>query len=531
MPSKFLLLLCFFTLFSACSSITTQSEINEREKAQSLVADSFPQEYPIVLHPVKNKSKNADVDYLEKAIPDIIEGLLNPTKKEFAYIDLSKYVPKIPKSLDALVTGTNTIFKDYITNQETQQTQFLAILSTNSNSVLSGNTNILVIKITTNAVQTNTYLTNLPYFDKTKYYTFITNEFTGLIDKLSYIPVSVKNQSRLTNTAGATNDRAPEFFMDISGEFKIVSKGSGPNTLNITLKVLYVNEITNRKELSISCREDQVSDRIRNVLKDLRQDFLNRKNGDLIIVSDPEEANIYLDGSYIGKSPLYYPAVIDGPHQIVLLKEGYKQGNVRLQVIADKTNLITTTISSWELGGEILIESKPEKAQVFVDSLFRGTTPLSLTNLELKQEHRVKIVTDQKGFKPYYKNFYLSEADQKVKIKATLKDYEGSHATKKKNAWILTYSSWGLTIGIIGLNIYSHYQSEHYLDLFHAYGTDIYQTQYSSFAALKSGSLTAGILSGIVSGLVTAYALSTENIFLGMDLQKDNTTAIFGVRF
>lgn len=513
-------------LMVSCAPSLTRSDTQLREKARSLIASSYPSEYPLLIGRFRNKSKNKDVDYLAQAIPDILEGLLRPAGKERAYIDLSQVSPVIPKDLNALITSTNDLFSAYATNMASQLTQYQAVIERITNETIQNTTNAVTIAIRTNEILTNLVMTNIAVFNKKLYLSFITNEFPGLVDELSYIPVSVINNSRQTNQV--TNKAV--YSVELWGEYTVISSRSGPNQVRITVTVETRNESTNRRELVVNCREDAVADRMADILKDIRQELLNRPNGDLMIITEPADANIYLDGSYIGKSPLYYPAIPQGTHSLVLLKEGYQQGRLEFKIVPDRTNFISTTINSRPLGGRVEIQSQPTNAQVFLDSLYVGLTPLILTNLELNQAHRIKILTDNAVLKPHYQAFYLRSAEQDIRINAKLKDFEGFSDQAKKRAWGLTYGAWGLTLGIIGANIYFHYQKEHYQDLQSAYGSG-YENGLSLYTSLEGISFTAGIISGIVAGTMTAFALYRQDVFLGFELGPHEPAAVLSVRF
>lgn len=523
-PTLFLSL--FIPFLFSCTTSVTQSDLQTRDKAKNIVSSSYPSEFPIFIGSFKNKSKNKEVDYLEQAIPDIIDGLLNPAKKENAYIDMNKFHPKIPDGLNQFFNSSNSLFSAYGKVTETTLTQISAHTVLETNVMMQNATNVYSYILKTNSLSTNFILSNKTVFNTEMYLQFITNEFPGLVDTLSYIPVSVNNLSRKTNSI--TNQGM--FLLSLDGEFQAVSSKNGPNQVKITIHMKIQNDSTNSRDLFVNCREDEISEKLPTVLKDIRAAFLNRPHGDLILDTNPRDANIYLDGSYIGKSPLYYPALTKGTHSLVLLKEGYQQGRIQVQIVPDMTNLITSSINSWEKGGVLEVKSSPTNSQVFLDSLYVGQTPLTITNLELNKQHRLKILSDTSNLKPYYKEFYLRKIEENLRVKAVLKDYEGSSDVTKRNAWILTYTGWGLTVGIIGLNIYAHYQKEHFLDLRNVYG-NVYDNQVNSFALLEQTSFTAGIISGILSGTLTAYALYTQQIYLGLKMDPFEPAAIIGIRF
>ncbi len=114
----------------------------------------------------------------------------------------------------------------------------------------------------------------------------------------------------------------------------------------------------------------------------------------LDVRTSPSGARIELDGVYQGDSPLKLK-VAPGQHLIVATRDGYieTRGSVNVQA-AGNTRF---DMSLRPLFGLILAESFPSDADVVVDNVFRGKTPVLMTDVPSGQ-HR--IVIKKEGYEP-----------------------------------------------------------------------------------------------------------------------------------
>lgn len=53
--------------------------------------------------------------------------------------------------------------------------------------------------------------------------------------------------------------------------------------------------------------------------------------GSLLVISDPDEAEVRLDGELLGQTPLASRAVASGDHALKIIKEGYKSRSIKIQ--------------------------------------------------------------------------------------------------------------------------------------------------------------------------------------------------------
>jgi hypothetical protein len=102
---------------------------------------------------------------------------------------------------------------------------------------------------------------------------------------------------------------------------------------------------------------------------------LDAQTGDVDIISKPIGAEIFVDGNAYGTTPNTISNLICGAHELQLVFSGYAAHRQEFEILQNKTIVIDTVLSNAE---QVLIESIPSGADVYVDETFRGKTPLRL---------------------------------------------------------------------------------------------------------------------------------------------------------
>lgn len=144
--------------------------------------------------------------------------------------------------------------------------------------------------------------------------------------------------------------------------------------------------------------------------------ILNRDGGKgAIQVTSIPESKIYLNGKYVGNSPL---CLCEGPQlldvgsydlKITPIESGYKSYNTKITLnkgaltVVDRTFEKDSSLSSGSIitlseidsddKAELFITSFPSRAQVVVDSNIEGETPLLMENIT-PSDHEIKIIKD-----------------------------------------------------------------------------------------------------------------------------------------
>jgi CRISPR/Cas system-associated exonuclease Cas4 (RecB family) len=106
-------------------------------------------------------------------------------------------------------------------------------------------------------------------------------------------------------------------------------------------------------------------------------------NGSVTVQSDPDGANVYLDGEMKGLTPVAITGVSPGPHIVRIEKTGYIPYQKDITVTAGSTTIVSAALASVPppTTGSVNIESEPEGANVYLDGGLVGITPLLVSNL------------------------------------------------------------------------------------------------------------------------------------------------------
>jgi len=131
------------------------------------------------------------------------------------------------------------------------------------------------------------------------------------------------------------------------------------------------------------------------------------RTGSLDIDSDPSYAEVYLDGSYRGKTPLTISNLEVGKYQIRISKDGYYDWYSTVQV---KQNITTPVFAQLEpMTGSLYVTSSPRYARVFLDGIERGTAPITIADIEMGW-HEVVII--EKYYRAYVEYLYIYAGEQ-----------------------------------------------------------------------------------------------------------------------
>lgn len=97
---------------------------------------------------------------------------------------------------------------------------------------------------------------------------------------------------------------------------------------------------------------------------------------DITITSEPINAQVYVDGTEVGQTPVTLQ-LLSGDHQIVLKEALYFDSTQLLTVKAGNDETIDYRLNP--LPGQLLLSSTPDGAVVSVNNAYKGTTPVELT--------------------------------------------------------------------------------------------------------------------------------------------------------
>jgi formylglycine-generating enzyme required for sulfatase activity len=102
---------------------------------------------------------------------------------------------------------------------------------------------------------------------------------------------------------------------------------------------------------------------------------LSPQIGTLSVKTTPDKANIYLDGKYLGQSPLKLPGVLAGDHKVKADLKDYSPAEQTVSINDQETNEVNLNLAG--LPGKILVTSVPDGADVSIDGESKGKSTYS----------------------------------------------------------------------------------------------------------------------------------------------------------
>jgi len=126
--------------------------------------------------------------------------------------------------------------------------------------------------------------------------------------------------------------------------------------------------------------------------------------GSIQVTSSPSNAEVYLDGSYQGTTPLLISNVEVGKHTVKVTKKDYYDYGETPQVKENVTTSVFAPLQPIPRTGSIHVTSSPHYARVFLDGIEQGTTPLTITDIE-EGWHEVVIIAEY--YRAYVEYLYV----------------------------------------------------------------------------------------------------------------------------
>lgn len=167
-------------------------------------------------------------------------------------------------------------------------------------------------------------------------------------------------------------------------------------------------------------RSQDLREAVRRLSKSIEQKYLRQWMGDVKIISFPVEAEVYLDGAFIGKSSLAKPLqirdLLEGEYTLRMIAGGYQMHEQPLQIKARALREVEISLRS--LPGSLRIKSEPTGAMVILNGKDIGITPLRLDTVT-EGEYRLGMRLD--NFLPWSRTVQirsgqLSEVDARLEV-------------------------------------------------------------------------------------------------------------------
>ncbi|GEM_PF-2554889 len=130
----------------------------------------------------------------------------------------------------------------------------------------------------------------------------------------------------------------------------------------------------------------------------------SRLNGGLTVNSTPLQSDVYLNNVVYGKTPFTAPKLMRGEYNIEIVKPGYAPWTHNVTIIPGELVSVNATLKKQKTSGttnqygKIKITSNPQLAGVFLDSVYRGTTDLSILQVKTGTH---QLVIRKEGYTTY----------------------------------------------------------------------------------------------------------------------------------
>lgn len=116
------------------------------------------------------------------------------------------------------------------------------------------------------------------------------------------------------------------------------------------------------------------------------------------INTEPDGAEIYIDGEFQGYSDTVLYQLPAGQHEVTLVLEGYSDYRKTVYIQEDMSQSLTHVFEPLPTTGTIIIESAPSNADVYLNGDYRGRTRLTLQEIE---PGRYTVLIKEEGFEDW----------------------------------------------------------------------------------------------------------------------------------
>lgn len=155
------------------------------------------------------------------------------------------------------------------------------------------------------------------------------------------------------------------------------------------------------------------------VLAQLTQ--LKPKGGELEVRSEPSEGKVYLDGKYMGETPLFLPHLRPGRYSILIVRDGYQPYEERVEMKGTDRKKVVANLK--RRMGEISVILKTPRANLYVDGKPVEVGPGNTLEKEFPSgSYRIKVTKE--GYETWEGDLVVT-AGQRVEVSVALKMKKG----------------------------------------------------------------------------------------------------------
>lgn len=206
-------------------------------------------------------------------------------------------------------------------------------------------------------------------------------------------------------------------------------------------------EFTNRKNGKVENLAETVS--IRRAYQEMNQLgfklkklLFNKEMATIQVETGVEnDALVFIDGHYAGKTPLDKSDVAAGQHSITINKEGFETLNRVVILKKESVSKYSFELKKLEKKGVISIKSEPSGASVYLGITYLGETPLEKVEVPIGQ-NRLRI--EKEEFVDYYAGVEI-EQNKTFSVNAKLRKGKTEDYYKNRLKVFLDYSYFDLS--------------------------------------------------------------------------------------
>ncbi len=116
--------------------------------------------------------------------------------------------------------------------------------------------------------------------------------------------------------------------------------------------------------------------------------------GSVGVESEPKQAKVFLDGDYIGTTPLVLQNLSFGEHEIIIMKDNYERWTRKIRIETPEKRYIHAILTPYS--GSLHITSIPSVANVYINGEKVGITPFTKENIPVGI-YNIKVVKGDLG--------------------------------------------------------------------------------------------------------------------------------------
>lgn len=131
---------------------------------------------------------------------------------------------------------------------------------------------------------------------------------------------------------------------------------------------------------------------------------------DVTVTSDPEGAEIFVDGESTGQTTPAVVEILAGEHEVRLQAEGHESHRQRLLVAAEETRELPT-VTLARADSRLALDSTPAGAGITLNGEFQGETPLELA---VQSGTRYRLQAFRSGYAPASRTLELEPGEERA---------------------------------------------------------------------------------------------------------------------